>query len=176
MGIEAKGFAADVTNKMQLIQAFQRINNTYGNIDVLEYSPHSGNMVTSVLDTTDESVLHAYNNLVIGAINSARQVIPGMIERGRGALLFTTDLSSMHPSPIFGNVGIAMAGLRNYVLNLNDKLSPKGIYVGHLSISSLIRRGTSFDPDIVADTWFQLYDKKTVIEETYPQGIMKNFN
>jgi NAD(P)-dependent dehydrogenase (short-subunit alcohol dehydrogenase family) len=35
MGIEAKGFAADVTNKMQLIQAFQRINNTYGNIDVL---------------------------------------------------------------------------------------------------------------------------------------------
>ncbi|MBW7455452.1 SDR family NAD(P)-dependent oxidoreductase [Paenibacillus sepulcri] len=177
MGIEAAGFAADITNKNQLLQAFQRIHHTYGSIDVLEYSPHSGNMpVTSILDTTDESVIQAYNNLVLGAVNSARQVIPGMLERGSGALLFTTDLSAMNPSPIFGNVGIAMAGLRNYVLNLHDKLSPKGIYVGHLSISPLIRRGTNFDPDYVAEAWYNLYDQKTVNEETYPQGVMQHLN
>lgn len=176
MGIKAKGFAADITNKTQLIQAFQGIQHSFGAIDVMEYSPHSGNMpVTSILDTTDESTIQLFNSVVVGAINSARQVIPGMIERGEGALLFTSDLSAMNPSPMFGNVGIAMAALRNYVLNLHDKLSTKGIYVGHLSISPLIRRGTSFDPDFVADAWFNLYENK-IREETYPSSIMHHLN
>lgn len=43
MGIESKGFAADVTNKMQLTAAFQQIRNTFGTIDVVEFSPHNGN-------------------------------------------------------------------------------------------------------------------------------------
>lgn len=77
MGIEAQGFAADITNKMQLIRAFQEIKNTFGTIDVMEFNPHSGNVTTtSVLETTDESALQFFNNVVIGAINTARQVIP----------------------------------------------------------------------------------------------------
>jgi NAD(P)-dependent dehydrogenase (short-subunit alcohol dehydrogenase family) len=51
MGIEAKGFAADITNNMQLTTAFQQIRNAFGTIDVLEFSPYNGNVkVTSVLD------------------------------------------------------------------------------------------------------------------------------
>lgn len=41
MGIEAQGLAADITNKMQLTKVFQEIKNTFGTIDVVEFSPHS---------------------------------------------------------------------------------------------------------------------------------------
>ncbi|MEK4730426.1 MULTISPECIES: SDR family NAD(P)-dependent oxidoreductase [unclassified Paenibacillus] len=177
MGIEAKGFAADITNKMQLTSAFQQIKNNYGTINVLEFSPHNGNAsVTPVLDTTDESVIQIFNNVVIGAINSARQVIPEMIERGEGALLFTSDLSAMSPSAMFGNSGIAMSGLRNYILTLHERLLPMGVFVGHLSISPLIKKGTGFDPDQVAEAWYNIYEKRAEAEETFPKSIMQVLN
>ncbi|WP_340399413.1 SDR family NAD(P)-dependent oxidoreductase [Paenibacillus sp. FSL H8-0079] len=177
MGIEAQGFAADITNKMQLTRAFQEIKNTFGTIDVVEFSPHSGSVpVTSVLETTDESVLQIFNNVVIGAINTARQVIPDMMERGEGAILFTSDLSAMSPSAMFGNSGIAMSGLRNYILNLHERLLPRGVFVGHLSISPLIKKGTEFDPDQVAEAWYALYKRRTQAEETFPKGIMQLLN
>lgn len=177
MGIEAKGFAADITNKMQLTRAFQQIRNTFGTIDVMEFSPQSGNVATtSVLDTTDENVLPIFNNVVIGAINSARQVIPEMTERGEGALLFTSDLSAMSPSSMFGNSGIAMSGLRNYILNLHERLLPLGVFVGHLSISPLIKRVSGFDPDQVAEAWYNLYVKRAEAEDTFPKGIMQFIN
>ncbi|WP_025683158.1 SDR family NAD(P)-dependent oxidoreductase [Paenibacillus maysiensis] len=177
LGIEAQGFAADITNKTQLTKAFGQIRNTFGTIDVLEFSPHNGNTsVTPVLDTTEESVTEIFNNVVIGAINSARQVIPEMTERGQGALLFTSDLSAMSPSHMFGNSGIAMSGLRNYILNLHERLQSKGVYVGHLSISPLVKKGTGFDPDQVAEAWYSLYEKKTEAEETFPKGIMQILN
>ncbi|WP_405152336.1 SDR family NAD(P)-dependent oxidoreductase [Paenibacillus sp. FSL K6-0108] len=123
MGIEAKGFAADITNKMQLTAAFQQIRNTFGTIDVVEFSPHNGNVqVTPVLETRDESAHHIFSNVVIGAINTARQVVPEMIARGQGAILFTSELSAMIPSSMFGNSGIGMSGLRNYILNLHEAL------------------------------------------------------
>jgi hypothetical protein len=73
---------------------------------------------------------------------------------------------------MFGNSGIAMSGLRNYILSLHERLLPLGVFVGHLSISPLIKQGTSFDPDQVADAWYSLYDKRTEAEETFPKGIM----
>ncbi len=143
MGIEAKGFAADITNKMQLIAEFQQIRNTFDTIDVVEFSPHNGNVpVTPVLETTVES-----------------------------ALLFTSELSAMIPSSMFGNSGIAMSGLRNYILNLHERLLPHGVFVGHMSISPLIKKDTGFDPDQVAEAWYDLYERRTQAEETFPKGI-----
>lgn len=45
-----------------------------------------------------------------------------------------------------------------------------------LSISPLIKQGTSFDPDQVAEAWYNLYDKRTEVEDTFPKGIMQFIN
>lgn len=177
IGIEARGFTADITDQAQLEQAFREILNVFGTIDVMEFSPHSGkDATTSVLDTTGASALQMFNSVVVGAVNSARQAIPGMIERGEGALLFTSDLSAMGASSMFGSSGIAMSGLRNYALNLHERLLPLGVFVGHLSISPLIKKGTGFEPDEVAEAWYDLYERRTAAEETFPKGIMQFIN
>ncbi|MFB5675904.1 dehydrogenase [Paenibacillus terreus] len=95
------------------------------------------------------------------------------MNEAEGALLFTSDLSAMSPSSLFGNTGIAMSGLRNYVLNLHERLLPLGIYVGHLSISPLIKKGTGFDPDQVAEAWYSMYEQREAKEDTFPKSIMK---
>ncbi|MGC5772615.1 hypothetical protein J4O75_09735 [Paenibacillus pabuli] len=61
-GIEAQGFAADITKKIHMVSTFREIKNTFGTIDIIEFSPHSGSVTTtSILETTDESLLSIFN-------------------------------------------------------------------------------------------------------------------
>ncbi|MBA2937409.1 hypothetical protein HZF08_03760 [Paenibacillus sp. CGMCC 1.16610] len=53
-----------------------------------------------------------------GAIRVVEQVVPDMVEKGEGSLLFTTGLSAMYPMPILGHIGIVLPALRTYILNL----------------------------------------------------------
>jgi short-subunit dehydrogenase len=99
------------------------------------------------------------------------QVLPEMLEKKTGAILFTTGLSSLYPIPMMGNMGIALSGLRNYAMNLHSDLAPQGIYVAHLAIGAFIRPGTAADPDLIADAWYNLYAAGTEAEDTFPQGV-----
>ncbi|MGN7762663.1 SDR family NAD(P)-dependent oxidoreductase [Paenibacillus sp. 22594] len=172
IGIEAAAFPADLYHKEQLISAFQGIKDKYGFIDVLEFSPVSGNYPpTPASSVTEEIAIDAFQALVVGAIRSVDQVLPAMLERQSGAILFTTGLSSIYPIPMMGNMGIALSGLRNYANNLHTDLAPKGIYVAHLAIGAFIKPGTAADPGLIADAWYDLYTNKTQAEDTFPQGV-----
>lgn len=170
--IEAAGFSADLYNKEQLQAALAAIKERYGVIDVVEYSPTTGNYPpTPAWQVTDEHALDSFQGFTLGAIRTVQSVLPDMIERGNGALLFTTGLSAIYPMQMMGNMGIALAGLRNYVMNLHADLAPKGIYVGHLSLGVFIKAGTQTDPDYIADAWYDLYVKQDKAEETFPVGV-----
>lgn len=172
LNIEAAAFPADVYNKEQVIAAFRDIKAKYGFIDVLEFSPTSGNYPpTPASQVTEENALDAFQALVVAAIRSVEQVLPEMLEKRSGALLFTTGLSSIYPMQMMGNVGIALSGLRNYALNLHADLSPQGIYVGHLALGVFIKPGTATDPGLIADAWYDMYVNKDKAEDTFPQGV-----
>ncbi len=135
LGVEATAFPADILNNGQLGLAFAAIKEKYGFIDVLEYSPvPSIGTSAATLEVTEENALYQFQFHVLGAITSIRQVLPNMLEKQSGVLLFTTGGAAIYPVPMMVSVGIAMSGLRNYILNLNSELKDKGIYAGYLSI------------------------------------------
>ncbi|GAB6255626.1 SDR family NAD(P)-dependent oxidoreductase [Peribacillus frigoritolerans] len=173
--IEASYYVADIYNKEQIEQAIHAIKEKYGQIDVLEFSPVAGNFpLTTVLELTVENARDQFEGYVASAINVVNVVLPDMLTKKEGVLLFTTGLSAMYPAPMMGNVGIAMAGLRNYISNLHTELSPKGIFVGHRSLGLFIKEpgvGTFDDPDVIAEMWYQAYTEKKVWEEEYPKGV-----
>ncbi|WP_340007447.1 SDR family NAD(P)-dependent oxidoreductase [Paenibacillus sp. FSL K6-0276] len=172
LNIETAAFPADVCNKEQVIAAFHDIKAKYGFIDVLEFSPTSGNYPpTPASQVTEENALDAFQALVVAAIRSVEQVLPEMLEKRSGALLFTTGLSSIYPMQMMGNVGIALSGLRNYAINLHADLALKGIYVGHLALDVFIKPGTATDPGLIADAWYDMYVNKDKAEDTFPQGV-----
>lgn len=172
LGIEATGFAANLYDKIQLAQAFADIKQKYGFIDVMEYSPTVGNYPpTPAWQVTDDIALDAIQGFALGAVRSVQQVLPDMIEQGKGALLFTTGLSAIYPIQMMGNLGMSMAGVRNYLINLHADLAPKGIYVGHHSLGVFIKPGTQTDPGIIADAWYDMYIKQDKAEETFPVGV-----
>lgn len=172
LNIEAQSFAADVTDLAALKEALQAVKKAFGPIDVLEFSPYAGwDKFTPVLETTPQSVLDQINSYLLPAILSVNEVLPDMLNNGSGAILFTTGISAMFPLPFVGNGGIVMSGIRNYAANLHNVLKEKGVYVGHLSIGTLIQAGTAGDPDVIADTWYNLYEKKEHFEEVLPPGF-----
>ncbi|MGO4728834.1 SDR family NAD(P)-dependent oxidoreductase [Paenibacillus sp. 2KB_22] len=165
LGIEAASFQADILNKEQIEKAFAAIKEKYGFIDVLEYSPTpSFDTVAPTLDVTEENALYQFQYNVLGALSSVRQVLPDMLDKQNGALLFTTGGAAVHPVPMMGNVGIAISGLRNYIFNLNSELADKGVYAGHLSIGIWMQPNSGVQ-DKIADIWYDMYTKRDRVEE-----------
>ena len=175
MDIESSYFTADIYSKEQIESAVVAINEKYGQIDVLEVSPTPSNYPpTSVLELTIENARDAFEGFAASSINIVNAVLPDMMARKDGALLFTTGFSALHPMAMMGNIGVGIAGLRNYVANLHTELQDKGIFVGHRSLALFISEpgtGKVGDPDVIADMWYEAYTEKMVWEQEYPKGI-----
>src|SRR5262249_14660607 len=116
-GVEAAGFAADVMDRSSLAAAFARIKARFGEVEVLEYSPaHSrdGELMIAPLQATVDNIQPVLEYYLYGGLATAQEVLPDMIKRDSGTLLFTTGGSSMEPlaGPAeFANIAIATAAL-----------------------------------------------------------------
>ena len=172
-GIQAAGFAGDVLDRPSLTAALSAAEERFGQVDVLEYSPAGhgapqGLGLVDVLAVTAEDVQPQIEFYVYGAITAVRAVLPGMLKRGRGTLLFTTGASSAVTMPPMGNVGIAGAALRNYALALNAALADRGVYAAHVPIAVYIGSGgPETQPDTIAGLYWDLYVSRTQPERLY---------
>ncbi|MGP3769657.1 SDR family oxidoreductase [Streptomyces sp. SDT5-1] len=173
-GIEAAGFTADVTDRPSLASAFSRIKERFDPIDVLEYSPKpdmNPEAMIAPLDATVDNLQSELDYYLHGGLTAARQVLPEMIERDAGTLLFTTGGSSKEvlAGPVeFGNVAVATAALRAYVLKLNQQLTGTGVYATHVPIFAWIGSGgPETQADTIAEHYWELYTKREGAEHPY---------
>lgn len=164
-GVESVGVVADVLDRDNLRAAIAQIRDTFGPIDVVEYSPTPGpESVTHALNTTPESAQHHIDYALLGAIAAVNETLPEMLERGDGGLLFTTGASADNPMPTHGAAGLGLGALRNYALVLNAALVDKGVYAGTLMLATIIQKGTEADPDTLADILWDMYSQRDRVE------------
>jgi NAD(P)-dependent dehydrogenase (short-subunit alcohol dehydrogenase family) len=163
-GIEAAGFAGDVTNEAATVRAFAAVRARFGGIDVLEFSPMPPALDPKFMSpaaVTAEAVRVPFDLQVIGAINVLQQVLPEMKARQSGTVLITTGGSSHFPVPFITATGMAMAACRNYALCLSAELAPQGIFVASVAIGTLIKAGDpDASPEKIAETYFDVYQKR----------------
>ena len=168
LNIEAAGFAADIMDRSSLVDAFAGIKQRYGDVDVLEFSPvRRPPGLVDALAVTVENLQPQIDFYIHAAITTVQQVLPSMLERGSGALLFTTGGSAVYPNPMMGNVGIAMAGLRNWVHTLHAALADKGIYAGHISINTWIGSAPGTDADTIAQLHWDMEQRRDRVEAIF---------
>lgn len=177
-GIRAKGFEADVMDRPALVAAMEAAGETFGGIDVLEYSPSSPEPAPEpILDVTVENMQHSLDFLLQGAIAATRAVLPSMLEKGEGALLYTSGASSTQPVPALGNYSPPAAALRQWALCLHPVLAKRGIYVGLVPIGVFIgQEGPDSEPDAIARVYWDMYEKREGAEHPYgtmPQWLVE---
>ncbi|WP_039938303.1 SDR family NAD(P)-dependent oxidoreductase [Streptomyces himastatinicus] len=186
-GIEAGSFPADVRDADGLRSALDAVAERYGSIDLVYYGPAAADAdawPTTITEADSESVRTGMS-WMYPAVDVVQQVLPGMVERGGGGLLFATGLSAVLPMPALGNLAILSAALRNYALTLNAALSGQGIYAGALVIGGAVERGDiyrmvtsrpeqfgdvkdmSLDPDDIADTAWALFSERDRAEAVF---------
>ena len=118
---------------------------------------------------------------VVQAVDFGSLLLPELIQRGSGGLLFPGGLSSVVPMPSLGGLALWAAALRNYAVTMHTALAPLGIFAGTITIGGLIERGDIFqaitenpdmfgvsmstlNPDELAETAWQLYRDGTEAE------------
>jgi NAD(P)-dependent dehydrogenase (short-subunit alcohol dehydrogenase family) len=157
-GIDAAGFAADVLDTDSLRAAIGAAKARFGTVDVLEYSPTPGaDTVLHALEITEANAQYHVSYSLLGAIAVVREVLPEMIERGAGTLLFTTGASAALPMPTHASVGLGMSALRNYTSVLSAALRDTGVTAGMFVVATLIQKGTPGDPDLLAGKYWDMH-------------------
>jgi short-subunit dehydrogenase len=94
---------------------------------------------------------------VLGAISAAQVFTPAMRQAGAGTFLATGGYASVSPHPAYATLGLGKAALRNAVSMLHDELKPEGVHAAGVTIWGPIAPGTPIDPDVIADTYWNLH-------------------
>jgi short-subunit dehydrogenase len=184
-GVEAFTTTADLADPAAVRVASAAVTERFGPPDVLLYSPGDvSRLPVGALELDAEELLTWLPLNLLTPIALVRSVLPGMLARGSGALLFAQGASARVPMPALSSSGVAQAGLLNYLHALAAEVGPRGVYVGTLLIGALIERSAAaalwdggrfadvevgalprVDPDELARRYWELVRDRPGVEE-----------
>ena len=156
-GVTAHTYTADVTDQAQLDDVLARITAEAGEIDTVYFGPADLGVGTAIAPLTEagaDDLRAPFESIVLPAAQLVEAVLPRMLDRGSGTLLFAGGLSGKYPMPMLGSLAPASAALRMYVLTLHAALRETGVYAGALTIGGLIERGDVHREFTSQDAWF----------------------
>ncbi|WP_280267999.1 SDR family NAD(P)-dependent oxidoreductase [Nocardia wallacei] len=179
-GIDATAHAADVTDAERLTTVLSEI----GAVEFAYYGPGPAQPIVPITDIDVEVARSAFD-WVWPAVRVVGAVLPGMLDRGAGGLMFAGGLSSVRPMPMLGQLVLPVAALRNYALTLHAALADRGVYAGTLTIGGLVERGDihamvtadpakfgaaeghTLDPDRLAEAAWEMYRTRARAEQVF---------
>src|SRR6202042_3568322 len=109
-----------------------------------------------LLSSSVEHLQTAYAVDVISAIVATQVAAPVMREGGSGTIIVTGGGFADNPIPALATVSLGKAALRSAATMLGADLAPDGIRVATLTIAGQIAAGTSFDPERIAERYWEV--------------------
>ncbi len=151
-GVVVATEAADASVPAALEAALERLNRRLGRPDVVCFSPLPAlALIKPVLDTSADDLAASLALNVGGAATVVRSVVPAMLSRGHGTLLFTTGSGALQPSPKRAASAVTTAAETTYVQLLHDDLAPHGIHAAQVIVVGPVGEGRQHEPSAVAD-------------------------
>ena len=153
--IEAEGrtavpIFADVTERAQVFRAVDEANAALGQLDVLSYCvgyrPEG-----SILDLPEETWRRVFATNVDGAFFCAQAVLPQMVARKSGAIVFTTGMSAHQGlGKNKPHSGASKGALRAFAQGLAAEFGPHGIRINTMAPTNIsVLRDKELYPDNV---------------------------
>lgn len=165
VGGRAGTYAADGTREDSVREAFGRLRAELGPPEVLVYNAGAFT-VGGVLELEPAAFEAAWRVNCLGGFLCAREVVPAMLERGRGTLLFTGATASLRGGAGFAGLAVGKFGLRALAQSLARELGPRGVHVAHVVVDGHIgparasgpgEAPTTLSPDAIAETYWLLH-------------------
>ncbi|HEV8713655.1 MAG TPA: SDR family NAD(P)-dependent oxidoreductase [Candidatus Binatia bacterium] len=124
---------SDATIEGQIAATDAQIRRELGPIEILLYNGGRRPM-GRLLETTPEVFEQTWRLHTLGAFLWARQVVPEMLSRGRGAILITGATAGIRPWPNSAAFAPAKFAVRGLAQVLARDLHPHGIYVAYINV------------------------------------------
>ena len=134
-------------------------------IDVLVYNA-AALIMKPFAETTPAEFEHAWRVASLGAFVTSQIVLPHMVARGAGTLIFSGATASLRGGAKFAAFASAKFALRGLAQALSREYGPQGIHVAHVVLDGLIdavqtdqRFGPGsrrMDPDALARAYLYL--------------------
>jgi NAD(P)-dependent dehydrogenase (short-subunit alcohol dehydrogenase family) len=166
-GATVLDLTCDVGNRTQVTEAFRKVRAELGDPEVLLYNAGSGTFGT-ITDITPDQYEADWRVNALGAFLAAREVVRGMIARGRGTMLFTGATAGVKAGAKSVSFGPAKFAMRGLAQSLARDLGPKGIHVSWINVDGSIdipgARGLKpalanddfLRPEAIAETYWHL--------------------
>jgi short-subunit dehydrogenase len=161
--IEAFAVTADAAKPESIEEAFRVVREQYGTPDVLVYNAAVISR-TTVSTLKEQQLIDEFKVNVVGALTSVQQVIPEFAKRKEGTILITGGGVAISPNPDYASLSIGKAGVRSLVYSLAQELKPHNVYVGTVTIGGYVSKGTFYDPDRIAEKYWDLYRTREDVE------------
>jgi 3-oxoacyl-[acyl-carrier protein] reductase len=126
-GGEAVAIKADVTVPHDVTAMVDEIDHRWGEIDVLVHSALMPFAVTSFAELSWEQLASKLDNELRAAFLITKAVVPGMVSRGYGRLIYLSTGLSRHPRNGMITLGTAKAALDQFIRYVALELAPHGI-------------------------------------------------
>jgi NADP-dependent 3-hydroxy acid dehydrogenase YdfG len=155
-GTRVAGATADAGDIGSLREALARLRAELGDADVLVYNA-AGVSCRPLAELSPEALAADLAVSVVGAFTAVQQVLPAMRARGSGTVLLTGGGFAFEPMPAMASLGAGKAAIRNLAFSLYADLSASGIHAATVTICGTVARGSAFDPDRIAEAYWQLH-------------------
>jgi NAD(P)-dependent dehydrogenase (short-subunit alcohol dehydrogenase family) len=165
----ARSFACDASDESSTGPAFARVRAELGDPEVLVYNAGAFHM-GGVMQLSPADLERTWRINCLGGLVTAQAVLPKMLERGRGTILFTGATAALRGSANFASLAVGKFGLRALAQSMARELGPRGIHVAHVVIDGGIdtprvramvagREGAPslLSPAAIAETYWHLH-------------------
>jgi len=128
---------ADIARADEIPGIFERVRRELGPTDVLLYNA-AMRPFGRLMETKPSTFENTWRVNAFGAFLCSREVVPDMLGKGRGAILFTGATAGTRPfatSAAFGPAKFAMRGLAQVMAR---DLGPQGIHVAYVNVDGAI--------------------------------------
>ncbi len=149
LGPAATGIAHDITALDGARALLEQVTARVGEVSILVNNAGIHLKKTAV-DTTPEEFNHVLQTHVTAAFSLTREVLPGMLSRGAGNILFTASMASLFGIPQVIAYAAAKSAYLGMVRTLATEVSPRGVRVNAIAPgwieSPMLRRAMAGDP------------------------------
>ncbi|CAA9414359.1 MAG: Short-chain dehydrogenase, associated with 2-hydroxychromene-2-carboxylate isomerase family protein [uncultured Rubrobacteraceae bacterium] len=162
--------SADATDPASVAAAFDRVRAELGEPEVFVYNAGAFQM-GGILEISPEKFDECFKANCAGAFYAAQQVLPAMVEAGRGTVLLTGATAALRGGARFSALAVGKFGLRALAQSMAREFGPQGIHVAHAVIDGQIdtpgvremspgrEDHTMLSPDAIAEAYWQLHSQ-----------------
>ncbi|OHB61906.1 MAG: 3-oxoacyl-ACP reductase [Planctomycetes bacterium RBG_13_46_10] len=132
LGPQASFFVYDVTQTKQAAAFVTQLKESKGVPDIIVHNAGI-HVKKPVQQTTEQELSDMLQTHVIGAYALTRALLPDLLKRASGHILFVTSMTALFGIPLVSAYTIAKSGIAGLVRSLATELSPHGIRVNAIA-------------------------------------------